>query len=175
MPSPRNNRAAECVVSRVWDGGRFTLTQTFVINDVVDGPALLRLIDVEIRAQGTRGCLRVVRAHGDHVYTVLGIPLVRLGAAQGNGVLGLRREIQGGALAHRGGSLEMRIVPEPEPGTAVISLVRFRPRLPRWLYALTQARLHERLVRQAVAHVLAGTVPTRPVDDRPPPTVEYRL
>ena len=55
-------------------------------------------------------------------------------------------EVVGGALARPGGCLELRTLLD---GASVSMHLRgFRPRLPGALYSLTQAQLHERLIRR---------------------------
>jgi hypothetical protein len=56
----------------------------------------------------------------------------------------LVRSIDGGLLAHPGGTMGFEYEPHPEGVRLVVAMRAFRPRLPGWLYFGLQAQLHER-------------------------------
>ncbi|MEZ6184770.1 MAG: hypothetical protein R3F62_07150 [Planctomycetota bacterium] len=56
----------------------------------------------------------------------------------------LERKIEGGLLAHPGGSLAFSQVRHGERVQLTVALMDFHPRMPRWLYLPTQRRLHVR-------------------------------
>lgn len=71
------------------------------------------------------------------------------------------RKITGGLLAFAGGELAFEVGPSPaEPGgtRVTVALTGFRPRMPRFVYWLTQRQLHERSTFAFLREV-ARTVP----------------
>jgi hypothetical protein len=55
------------------------------------------------------------------------------------------RRILGGLLAYEGGELAFELGPAPEGRTRLtVALRAFRPRMPLFVYLLTQRQLHER-------------------------------
>jgi hypothetical protein len=85
--------------------------------------------------------------------SVLGIPLIRLGPAQSR-TRELFRPILGGWLAHPGGEMAFR----DEGGRVVMAVRSYEPRLPRWVYRLTQMPAH-RIVVSRFAAAREGSLP----------------
>jgi hypothetical protein len=66
------------------------------------------------------------------------------------------RRIVGGLLAHAGGALAFELLPVARATRVRVALTGFRPRMPRFIYLVTQRQLHERstfaFLRQVARH-----------------------
>jgi hypothetical protein len=90
---------------------------------------------VRLRQAGTRLTLGIEPFHWPRV--------IRLAAVRETEEL-RERDIEGGFLAHPGGLLGFELRRREEGRRLVVAVRRLEPRLPRWLYFLVQAPLHER-------------------------------
>jgi len=68
------------------------------------------------------------------------------------------REILGGMLASAGGSIGFETHERPAGLRLVVAVRGLRPRLPRWLYFIVQAQMHERSTFGFLRQIAAATL-----------------
>lgn len=134
--------------------GTYTLRQTFAVAGVEwrCDDSLLRRVDAALFRSSTRA-VPFLRWTGSRL-SLGGVTLIALSPLRGaDGVTHLSRQVTGGVLAKgRRGELTYGC-PDGQPGTVVVGLENFVPRLPRPVYLSIQEALHRRMVRAAVRMV----------------------
>lgn len=143
-----------------WLEGAY-LTQAFQAKASagVDAVRILEEMDAAIRRLTAAACLRIARWHGDDL-TAGPVAILRLGplgwsAAQIDHARASRRLIGGLILGHPNGELWYAARADRVNLTLECGLDRYRPRLPRALFAISQAPLHRYLIRRAAKRCLA--------------------
>ena len=143
-----------------WRDGACFISQQFILRAPALEPEwVLQRLDANLMASTRAAGCGLLRWRGGDL--MLGpLRILSLGALEQrrcNGFAAARRVVLGGLAAHPGGELNYALRPQGAELLLMAGLSGFRPRLPRWLFAVTQARLHRAAVRRAVRQ-LAGEI-----------------
>jgi hypothetical protein len=142
-----------------WSGRACSISQGFVLRKPALEPgAILQRLDAHLLACTRAAGFGLLRWQGGAL--MLGsLCVLRLGALEPCAIPGFaaaaERMVLGGLSAHRGGRLlyDLRLL---NGDLALhVRLLGFKPRLPRLLFSLTQAQMHQAAVRRAVRGLAA--------------------